>query len=143
MESRKRKAPDRLATIAWERYKTYKDASGRMRCLYLTMNGRKPLYVGVCIKSVFGGSQRKIRGAKKSPRYGTSYAHWIDAFLLQKGRLYVGTCKDVRATQLKSIESTLIAVKKPKFNNDNGEQSWKLRHVGSVPTYLRQAGKLK
>ena len=107
------------------------------QCLYLTAANGEPMYIGVCEKSVFGGLKRYVAGRDRSPRYGTSYEHWIEGFLQEGGELYIGKCDHVSPGQLKCVEDALLAFRMPKFNKRKGRRVFQLRHVGDVPEYLR------
>jgi len=122
--------------IKWKKYLSYKSASDCTECIYLFVSKGQPNYIGVCVKSVFGGSKREVGGETKCPRYGASYGHIIEGFLGQGGELYIGKCKSLSPGQLKGAEASLIGVKRPTFNRDTPKPAYSLTHSGDVPGYL-------
>jgi hypothetical protein len=92
----------------------------------------------MCKDSVFGGNPRVIEGAKRQPRYGSSYRHWIEGCLEHGATLYIGKCSADEQFDLELVESTLIAELPSDKNRDAGRKVYDLIHLGEIPLCVRQ-----
>ncbi len=126
----------RKATIKWKQFKSYDSAMGSYECIYLFVSNDQPNYAGICYKSVFGGSKRMVGNRERSPRYGGSYRHFIDGFIAEGGKLYIGKCLRAKPSLIKPIESSLIYYQKPRYNRQVLKPAYRLSHKGDIPQYL-------
>ncbi len=125
------------ATIKWSKKESYESALNSTECIYLFVVDGEPSYAGICYKSVFGGSKREIKGRLRSPRYSASYAHLINGLINGGGELYIGKCLRLDPSRIKSVESSLINLKKPAQNRQVLSAKYKLKHTGDIPGYLQ------
>ena len=129
-----------MIRIRWTRCHTYDDAINVLGVVYLHEWDGSPFYWGICDRSVFGGNTRQIDGRKRSPRYGSSYRHWIEGCLRHGGSLYVGVPQDLDGKTLQEIEGVLI-VQYPATMNSPSKTSHvrhEISHEGDVPVCIQK-----
>lgn len=97
-------------TIQWTECFSYEQAKNFHSCVYIHEWDGSAYYIGLS-NTWFGGSRRKLDGKTRSPRYGTSYRHWIDGCLERGARLFVGKLGDPKSTTVEYV----LEVKKYKW----------------------------
>lgn len=127
--------------ITWKRVTSYEEAKDFFDIIYLHEWDGKPFYWGIVDRAKFGGRKRNFDD--RNPRYGESYAHWIEGCLQHGARLYIGEVEDRGEYSLDQIEAFLMS-RYPSKMNKRKRTVLTLReisHFGDVPQSILNGGK--
>ena len=131
---------DPVVRICWTECHSYGEAKDYFESVYVHERDGQAYYVGKLDKTVFGGSQRRIGGKKRSPRYASSYSHWIDGCLDYGARLFIGLFQSSPIYSIADVESELQRLLQPAKDKSKRSTpaSFKLSHAGNVPACVKQ-----
>jgi hypothetical protein len=129
-------------TLFWNKCLTYQDAKNYTKVIYLHEWFGKAFYWGKVDKSFFGGNktiERKSDGRNCSPRYNSSYAHWIEGCLKHRASLYIAEMlENPEGYTLCEVEGYLIKNYVSEMNKKKGsETTITIQHVGEVPETIK------
>lgn len=127
--------------ITWNRVTSYEEAKDFFDVIYLHEWDGNPFYWGIVDRAKFGG--RKRNSHDRNPRYGESYAHWIEGCLQHGGRLYFGLVEDRGEYSLEQIEAFLMSRYPPKMNKRKRSVLTlrEISHYRDVPQSILNGGK--
>jgi hypothetical protein len=124
--------------IVWKHCRSYEEAKGYSRIIYLHQWNDRPFYWGKAHNSFFGGHKRKHGDLHASGRYNSGYRHWIEGCLRHGGQLYIGVLDEEALENINEVENYLISVYGHEMNSKVSKPKRKLiiEHRGEIPASI-------
>jgi hypothetical protein len=129
------------AALTWRRCRTYEQAEDFDHVVYLFELEGKAFYWGKAEMSFFGGAKRKrdSDGKQHCGRYGPGYDHLVRAFLMRRGRLYIGSPNGRARRHIRAVERFLIDRYGSTMQGlpQNDPRGVAVEHAGDLPRCVR------